>query len=129
MRHESLGVLQYEDRENRLTCTVTIGKTKGKPSDYMAGEIVGPSGVVSRLYGTYLGYMDFDEVRYWDVRHVTPSQVHFKPNLPSDSEERSDLRALRDDQIEEAQRAKEDIENFQRHDRKQRERLGPRKAH
>jgi hypothetical protein len=77
MRHESVGVLNYEDQRNRLTCSVKIGKTKGRASDYLQGEIAGPTGVLSVLVGTYLGYMDFDGERYWDVRHVSPWQVDF----------------------------------------------------
>ena len=38
--------------------------------DYMAGKIVQDGKVVSEMKGNYMGYMDFDGVRYWDVREI-----------------------------------------------------------
>lgn len=30
---------------------------------------------VSTLFGTYLGFINFDDMRYWDYRYVTPFKV------------------------------------------------------
>ncbi len=42
--------------------------------------------VVSRLLGSWLGFVDWDGVCYWDINKNTPHPVHRSPNpLPSDS--------------------------------------------
>ena len=80
---------------------------------------------MSTLFGTWIGYLEFDGVRYWDIRHIKPANIDFIPNLPSDSEVRKDLKLLRDGLVDEAQVAKENIEDLQRHDRKMREKYHP----
>jgi hypothetical protein len=43
-----------------------LGKVKKQPSDFFNGSIKNASGKeTSKFEGTYLGYIDFDEVRYW----------------------------------------------------------------
>ena len=32
---------------------------------------------VCKIYGTYMGFIEFNKVRYWDYRHITP----FKPKI------------------------------------------------
>jgi hypothetical protein len=78
MRHESVGLLTASDEANRLSCEVRIGEVSGKPSDYLEGFIMREGKVISQLTGTYLGHLDFDSRRYWDLRHsrtfnVTPT--------------------------------------------------------
>ena len=42
--------------------------------------------VVSRLLGSWLGFVDWDGQCYWDINRNTPHPVHRSPNpLPSDS--------------------------------------------
>ena len=123
LRHESLGNLEFKDEANQLHCVVKISGVKGKPSDYVDGTITHRGQVVSKMRGTYLGFFEFDGVRYWDHRYVPPSnvpftQVKFHRVLPSDSEFREDLILLRDGDIDKAQLAKERLEEVQRHDRK-----------
>ena len=118
MRHESLGTMQASDNEGH-TCLISIGKIKGKPSDYLEGQIRKEgSGTVSMLTGTYLGYLEFDGVRYWDERTVNPFSIKYTQTLDSDSESRKDIKALRTGDINYAQQAKEELEDLQRLDRK-----------
>lgn len=81
-----------------------------------------------------MGYIDFDGVRYWDVRQ----QVNYPPFdlpktetalpggktrlvLPSDTTYRSDSLTLADGDVGEAQLRKNELEEAQRHDRRLRE--------
>jgi len=74
-RHESLGTLEFKDEANQLTCVVKISGVRGKPSDYVDGTVTHRGQVISKMRGTYLGYFEFDGVRYWDHRYVPPSNV------------------------------------------------------
>lgn len=60
MRHETIGYLEFEDKANNLKCIVRFGNNKKKPSDYVDGVILRNDNPVSRMEGTYLGYIDFD---------------------------------------------------------------------
>ena len=33
---------------------------------------------VSKMFGTYLGYIDFDSVRYWDHRYFVPFKIQIE---------------------------------------------------
>jgi hypothetical protein len=124
MRHESLGTIDVSDNQGNF-CKISIGKEKGKPSDYLRGVIMNGNNLeMSELQGTYLGFLEFDGVRYWDARYVRPFRVKFLQVLESDSECRKDMRVLRAGNIDEAQNAKEELENLQRFDRKLREKYG-----
>lgn len=74
-----------------------------------------------------MGYIDFDKIRYWDLRDEDQFPKHFKPDypdpdaLPSDSMKREDRLLLCEDDYEAAQNEKENLEELQRHDRKLRE--------
>ena len=48
------------------------------PSDYLKGEILQNGKIVSTIDGTYLGYIDWDNIRYWDYRRVTPIKIIIK---------------------------------------------------
>lgn len=76
---------------------------------------------VSKIYGTYTGFLEFDGKRYWDIREVTP--FSYKPfyMLPSDSQNRLDLIELSKGNLNQAQIFKDELENLQRTDRKLRE--------
>jgi len=58
-----------------LTAWYELGSVKGRPADYFKGEILKDGKVVSNLFGNYAGYLDFDGVRYWDVREETNYQI------------------------------------------------------
>lgn len=72
MKHETLGSIDFVDKENNIRCLVTIGKVKKKPSDYISGEITINGNVASKVSGSYNGFIEFDGIRYWDFRHVKP---------------------------------------------------------
>jgi hypothetical protein len=93
--------------------------------------------VLCSFEGTYLGFVDFDGQRYWDIRDMpgeAPLPVPLEEALPSDSRFREDARALagalqpglsereQSDRMMKAQAAKERVENQQRADRVLRER-------
>lgn len=123
MRHESLGSIKVTDsREN--SCVIVFGNVKKKPTDYLRGTILNSAGIeVSRLEGTYLGYLEWDGVRYWDARHVRPFPINYLQVLASDSETRKDICVLRTGNVDLAQRAKEELEEIQRRDRKLRDKF------
>ncbi|KAK4531403.1 hypothetical protein CCYA_CCYA08G2260 [Cyanidiococcus yangmingshanensis] len=104
--------------------------------------------VLSSFEGTYLGFVDFDGQRYWDIRDMageTPLPVPSSEALPSDSRYREDALALasalqpglsereQSARMMQAQAAKDRLENIQRTDRAYRERgkreRGSRDAH
>jgi len=66
--HLVCGRCVFEDKKNGITGWYEIGIDKKRPMDYFAGEINQNGRVVSRLLGNQMGYIDFDGVRYWDVR-------------------------------------------------------------
>lgn len=93
------------------------------------------------MTGTYNGWLEFDEVRYFDVRTMqnfkpTPlgddlkcSAVKgsFKRKLKSDCVDRADCQAFVGGNIEKAQEEKNNLEMLQRHDRKLREEANKRR--
>ncbi|CAG9320769.1 KES1_4 [Blepharisma stoltei] len=122
IRHEIIGKMVFVDKKNNLECIVKIGLDANNPTDYFDGMIVEEGKrIVSKLKGTYMGYMDFDGVRYWDARFIDPLPITQGVQLPSDSELREDLLLLRAGKVDEAQQAKERIEDDQRKLRKLRE--------
>ena len=78
---------------------------------------------MSQFIGTYLGYIEFDGVRYWDLRETVVQTVEGVPFrqqavfvLPSDCRLRSDSIELRNERIDEAQANKNALEHRQRED-------------
>jgi hypothetical protein len=51
---------------------VEIGKSNDKNSgkDYLEGQIEKNGKVICKISGNYMGYLDFDGQRYWDIREV-----------------------------------------------------------
>ena len=119
LKHETTGEVRYTEKQYNVSCTVKIGKQKGMPSDYIYGEIMIGNKVVSVLRGSYLSHIEFDGVRFWDIRENFPiSVIEKSKNLPSSALTRDDRRLLEEGKAKEAQEAKEKIENLQRYDRK-----------
>lgn len=109
-----------------MTAWYDIGNVKGRPSDYFRGEILKDGKVVCKLFGNYAGYIDFDSVRYWDVREETNYKIKGVESgtidcIPSDCRLRIDSIALKQNNVEEAQENKTKLETVQRADRKLRE--------
>ena len=71
---------------------------------------------VCEITGNYMGYIDIDGVRYWDLRDDEEFQKHYKPDirdpkpLPSDSTSREDRRQLIELDYEAAQSEKENLD-------------------
>jgi len=105
-----------------------------KSQDYLYGHIEKDGVKVVEIIGNYMGYLDFDGVRYWDIRdkedlHFPPRWEDSDPNsLLSDAKRRTDRIFLEEKPIEEAQAEKERLEELQRHDRKLREKCDKRRA-
>jgi len=65
--------------------------------DYMSGEIKQNGKVVSKFYGSYMGYLEFDGVRYWDIRTCPTYKVfgiEVEKSLNSDWRKRTDTLSL-----------------------------------
>lgn len=66
------------------------------------------------IYGNYMGFMDFGNVRYFDIREIASIYQEIKPlklfSLPSDSTRRIDSVTLRAGDVDNAQKAKERME-------------------
>ncbi len=78
--------------------------------------------MVSKLYGSYLSFLEFDGVRYWDIRENMALKAFDIANQPrSSSLFREDRIFLEVGRLEEGQREKERLEILQRADRKLRE--------
>lgn len=119
-RHESIGELSFEDKISGLKAEFKMGNIVGKLSDYFQGEIVDKEGnSVSSFSGSYLTNIEFDGVRYWDVRkNIDIEAFPVKDQIKSSSIYREDSNFLYEKKLEEAQEAKDKLENLQRHDRK-----------
>eukprot|EP00295_Goniomonas_pacifica_P017541 CAMPEP_0175845576 /NCGR_PEP_ID=MMETSP0107_2-20121207/22300_1 /TAXON_ID=195067 ORGANISM="Goniomonas pacifica, Strain CCMP1869" /NCGR_SAMPLE_ID=MMETSP0107_2 /ASSEMBLY_ACC=CAM_ASM_000203 /LENGTH=459 /DNA_ID=CAMNT_0017160147 /DNA_START=42 /DNA_END=1421 /DNA_ORIENTATION=+ len=125
-RHETLGTVTLSDEANGLSCDLEFAPDPQLPSDFVVGDIVkAPASegeepeVVASVEASWLGFVDIDKKRYWDIhsfeRH--PPQPAENP-LPSDSRFRRDLILLKEGDLEAAQVAKIEIEERQRLDRR-----------
>lgn len=95
-----------------------------RPADHFDINIyeneIDSSNVIWTGKGSYLEYIEFEEERYWELGDAW-GEWH-KPDteimLESDSWLRPDLNYIKEKDFENAQKAKEDLENKQRHDKK-----------
>lgn len=122
------GRIELTDEQNGITAFYEINspdRGKGKAKDYFVGEIRQHGKVVSKMFGTYMGYIDFDSRRYWDIRRMNNFEIRCadltKEALPSDCRNREDSIKLFQGDVETAQANKDMLENKQRADRKLRE--------
>jgi len=119
--HSSIGDLEFTDEGNGIYCKIELGKVKKRPTDYIEGTITVNGEPVSKLTGTYLGYLEFDGKRYFDFRHVQPFQTKLATSpLQSDCLYRPDRALLVRGQYDAAQKEKEQLEHIQRTDAKMR---------
>ena len=118
--------MEFKDEANGIHGWYEPGTAgRRKTQDYFTGQINVNGTKKSEIYGNYMGYMDFDGVRYWDIREIEklwfPIKARETNTLPSDSTKRLDSVTLKSGDIEAAQIKKEELENLQRHERKLRE--------
>ena len=130
------GDFEFMDEKNGIRGIINCGNVSRKPRDYMTGKIeqlnkmTGEWEVVcKKVEGTYMGYIDFDGERYFDIRHMEsdlqsvplPLENRKPMCLKSDSRNRPDLQELNLGHTEVAQENKHELETAQRRDRKLRE--------
>ena len=59
-----------------------------RTQDYFAGSIYKNGKEVSKVYGNYMGFIEFDGVRYWDLRdHIDYKVLKLLLNLCNRSKE------------------------------------------
>lgn len=91
---QTIGKQTFEDEGNGLTGFIKYGAYTMKKQDFIWGEIFKDGKKVCTIEGNYMGYMDFDKKRYWDLRDEETFPKHFRPAeevpdvLPSDSTKR-----------------------------------------
>ena len=124
--HNLTGTCNFVDEKNGVEAYYTFGGIRKKPKDYFEGEIKKDGIVVSKIYGSFMGYIDFDGERFWDGRRmqnfeIQPLNEKYNHSLESDSRKRIDSVAFRGGDMDLAQVNKDKLENIQRADRKLRE--------
>jgi len=75
--HCITGTSDFEDEKAGITAQYTIGTKKGR--DYVHGWIKKHGKKVAELNGSYMGYLEFDGVRYWDIRRMQNFSIIEKP--------------------------------------------------
>ena len=131
LAHQIRGTTIYTDEVNGIQAELKFGSVKKKAKDYFSGVIrmraANNTNVwvdVTQIRGTYLGWIEFDSVRYWDLRETVVQSVEGVPLeneshefvLPSDCRLRTDSIELREGRVEEAQANKNALEQTQRAD-------------
>ena len=120
-RHENIGDLFWNDVTHGLKAEMSLGgSAKSGLSDYFEGQIKDKDGkVLSNFTGSFLSHIDFDGVRYWDIRrNIDIEEYPIKNQLKSSSIYRPDSLLLYERKIDEAQDAKTELEEIQRRDRR-----------
>jgi hypothetical protein len=120
-RHENLGDMFWNDVTHELRAEMSLGgSAKSALSDYFEGEIKDKEGkVLSRFTGSYLSHIDFDGIRYWDIRrNIDIEEYPIKNQIKSSSIYRPDSLLLYERKMDEAQDAKTELEEIQRRDRR-----------
>ena len=89
------GQITFTDEKNGVTGYLDIGSQRRKPRDYMTGHITqNGQKVVENVKGTYMGHIDFDGERYFDLRHQETYQIQdleLQKCLESEARKRPDL--------------------------------------
>lgn len=68
MSHQLTGKIVFTDEQNGLEGFYQFNAYTFKKQDYCWGEIHQNGKKVSEIFGNYMGFLDFDGVRYWDCR-------------------------------------------------------------
>ena len=120
-RCENIGNVYWNDTTHGINATMELGgSAKSRLSDFFDGKIVDKDGkVLSTFTGSYLSHIDFDGVRYWDIRHnIDIEEYPIKDQIKSSSIYRKDSLLLYQKKMDEAQDAKTELEEIQRRDRR-----------
>ena len=112
MGHQLTGKITFVDEANQVEGYYEPGTYRLKTQDYVCGQIKVRGKKVSDIYGNYMGFVDFDKKRYWDIRET--EKIWFpivkltqEQTLMSDSDKRIDSNTLKTGDMEAAQVAKE----------------------
>ena len=68
MGHQLTGKITFTDEANEIVGHYAPGTYRMKKQDYLWGEIKVKGKKVCEITGNYMGWLDFDKVRYWDIR-------------------------------------------------------------
>ncbi len=82
--HQLIGRCDFKDEKNGIIGHYYLaqgGPTKKSPKDYLIGEISKDGKVISEMRGNYMGWIEFDGVRYFDVREMQ----NYKPTPLQDT--------------------------------------------
>lgn len=75
LRSEAVDTITFEDKKYELKAEITFGKVKKKPTDYFDSAIYAKGKAVCKFSGSYCGFINFDNVRYWDGRFLKAFRV------------------------------------------------------
>uniref|UniRef100_A0A7S0EDB9 Oxysterol-binding protein n=1 Tax=Hanusia phi TaxID=3032 RepID=A0A7S0EDB9_9CRYP len=133
MVHQTIGTQTFTDENNGIRCRLEFGNPanrKGIPNDFFEGVIEqydqkdpeAPGTALHQVQGSWLGFVDFDKTRYWDIRTTEKTPMSAPADmLKSDSRNRTDRKFLEAKDFKKAQAEKIRLEENQRHERRLRE--------
>ncbi|CDW82058.1 oxysterol binding family protein [Stylonychia lemnae] len=123
-----LGSFEFVDNKNQLRAQLEFSKEGGfftrqsLPIDCIEGTIQGQGQEVSKIQGSWLEFLRFDDKLYWELETCdTVRPVAIDKCLPSDCRYREDSIAFGEGDLDKAQQEKERLEELQRKDRRLRE--------
>lgn len=70
MGHQLTGKITFTDEANGIVAWYEPGTMRRKTQDYVVGQVTVHGKKVCDVYGNYMGYMDFNKIRYWDIREL-----------------------------------------------------------
>jgi len=124
IRQESVGEINFKDVVHGFELTIKLGSVKKKTSDWFQGEVKLKNIVVSKILGSYLSFIEFNNIRYWYIiQNIDIKSIEVEKQLLSSSLFREDRILLGLDKVDAAQKMKEKIEEQQRTDRKLRQKV------
>ena len=121
LRDENIGDVEWNDVTHGIKAKMSLGgSAKSALSDYFEGEIKDKdNNVLCSFTGSYLSHIDFDGIRYWDIRrNIDIEEYPIKDQIKSSSIYRPDSLLLYERKLDEAQAAKNELEEIQRRDRR-----------
>ena len=115
MNHQLTGKVTFTDEKNGIVAYYGFSGYMFRKQDFVWGELHQHGKKICEISGNYMGYLDFDQMRYWDARekdHVFfPIAGEDQISLPSQASKRTDGRFLISVSLEEAQTEKERLED------------------
>lgn len=77
LRESTIGTLTLKDIQHGFSFKTKIGHDlQNRSKDYFIGHISNSHNKpVSGVFGTYLGYINFEGIRYWDGRKTKPFRL------------------------------------------------------